>query len=84
MFSFNNSIACTVTQQVEGFSQRPVPARLLAPHPCPHATVAWSPLVGGTRQYVMYTNLNVYVTIVQTYLRLADIPWSIAMSQGRL
>ncbi len=26
--------------------------RLGALHPCPHATVTWSPWVGGTRQYM--------------------------------
>ncbi len=28
------------------------PVRLLALHPCPHATVSWSPMVGGMRQYI--------------------------------
>ena len=40
-----------LTHQVVGFSQCAVPARLLALHPCPHATVSWSPMVGGTQQY---------------------------------
>ncbi len=35
-----------------GFSQCAVPARLGALHPCPHATVTWSPWEGGTRQYI--------------------------------
>ena len=25
----------------------------LVSHPCPHTTVSWSPLVGGTRQYIV-------------------------------
>ena len=29
-----------------------VPARLGDLHPCPHATVTWSPWEGGMRQYI--------------------------------
>ena len=36
---------------VGGFSQRTVSAHLGALHPCPHATVTWSPWGGGTQQY---------------------------------
>ncbi len=39
--------------QVGGVSHRASPSRGRALHSCPHATVHWSPMGGGTRQYNM-------------------------------
>ncbi len=38
--------------QVGGFSHCASLSRLQALHSCPHATVHWSPMGGGTRQYI--------------------------------
>ena len=42
-----------VTQQVGGFSHRADYSRLYALHSCPYATITWSFMGGGTRQYYL-------------------------------
>ena len=41
------------------FSQRAVPMRLGAFHPCPHTTVSWSPMVGSMRQFIIQLHKHV-------------------------
>ncbi len=61
------------------FSQRAILACLGAFHPCPHATVTWSPWVGGTRQYFVYILIPkyfiaVYMTLGRNYDRFQMSP----------
>ncbi len=58
-------------------------ACLGALHPCPHATVTWSPWEGGTRQYL--TTFSAILAIeIYTQIMITDNAYYIEKTVGSL